>query len=137
MIVPIGTPVRELLEAAGGLKGSAGQVICGGPMMGRAQDDLDVPVVKGTNAVLCLSAKDSVTEGTICIHCGLCVETCPMQLQPLYLYEYSEAGDQAALREYCLMDCIECGCCSYVCPGKLPLVEQIRRGKELVRKVKG
>ncbi len=136
MIVPIGTPVRELIEAAGGLKQSARRVICGGPMMGKAQDNLDVPVVKGTNAVLCLT--DDVlerNEGTICIHCGRCAEVCPMHLQPLYLYQGEEDGQADMLTRFFVMDCIECGCCSYICPSEIPLVKKIRDGKQRIREV--
>ena len=132
LIVPIGTPVSELIEEAGGLKTSAVKGITGGPMMGRAQETLDIPVVKGTNAISCLVEDDGVGDG-ICIHCGLCVGVCPMHLQPLYLYQYSEVKDLNALKEFCLMDCIECGCCTYVCPGKIPLVRWIREGKSAVK----
>jgi len=136
MIVPIGTPVSELIEAAGGLKNSAGKVILGGPMMGLAQSTLEVPVVKGTNAVLCLAEEPETTESTLkdlCIHCGFCVQVCPMRLQPLYLYQGSRLGERQRVKEFFALDCIECGCCAYICPGKIPLVQWIRKGKQLLR----
>ena len=136
MIVPIGTPVSELIEAAGGLKASAGKVILGGPMMGVAQSTLEVPVVKGTNAVLCLAEDGAVNDShgeRLCIHCGLCVQVCPMQLQPLYLYLAGKNECREELKSFCVMDCIECGCCAYICPGKIPLVQWIRKGKQTLR----
>ena len=137
MIAPIGTPVSVLLEEAGGRKKTAGRVICGGPMMGRAQEDLEVPIVKGTNGVLCLGkSSEELGTGRICIHCGFCVQACPMHLQPLYLYEASIMGDREGLERLSLMDCIECGCCSYTCPGRLPLVGAFREGKQMLREVK-
>lgn len=136
LIVRIGTSFREVLEAAGGLSGDVGKVISGGPMMGVAQADLDAPVLKGTNAILCLKQSDTPREGSVCIRCGKCVEACPMHLQPLYLYRYTNLRDLVALEQFHLADCIECGCCSYVCPGLLPLVERFRLGKKLVKEGK-
>ena len=133
-IARIGTPFSELIEAAGGLTGDAWKVIGGGPMMGTAQADLEAPVVKGTNAVLCLSqAQNDERERHICIRCGKCLSVCPMNLQPLYLYRYERAGDLAALERLHIMDCIQCGCCAYTCPGKLPLVECFKAGKQAVK----
>lgn len=127
ILCPIGTSYEALIQAAGGLTEDAEKVICGGPMMGFAQDDLSVTTIKGTNAVLCLSRGQKQKENPICIRCGRCVQVCPMRLQPLYLYRYR--NDIAALNRYYVTDCIECGCCAYICPGKLPLVEVIRKGK--------
>lgn len=145
--VPIGTPFSVLIEAAGGLTEKCRKVIAGGPMMGRAQASLDVSVIKGTGAVLCLeedayfdkkcwSSKDYEEMHPTCIRCGKCVEVCPMYLQPLYLYRYSETDNLNMLEKYHLMDCIECGCCAYTCPGKLPLVDSFRAGKLALREKK-
>lgn len=138
VLARIGTPISALIAAAGGLSGTACRVLCGGPMMGLAQETLAVPVIKGTNAVLCLRAEepDAETE-RICIRCGKCVAVCPVNLQPLYLYRSERGGDLRALTRLHLMDCMECGCCAYVCPGRLPLVEQIRAGKRAIRKERG
>ncbi len=133
-IVRIGTPFRDLIEVAGGLNDKTERVISGGPMMGFAQKDLSVPVIKATNSILCL-LKDlnGAADNPVCIRCGKCVEACPMRLQPLYLYRFEQAGDVKALERLNVLDCIECGCCAFTCPGKLPLVERFRRGKQLVR----
>ena len=138
LIVRIGTPFAELVEAAGGLTDDVWKVLSGGPMMGVAQSDLDIPVVKGTNAVLCLSkAQNGEIAGPLsCIRCGKCLTVCPMNLQPLYLYRYQVAGDLEALKRLNLTDCIECGCCDYACPGKLPLVERFRAGKRELKEGK-
>ena len=134
LIVRIGTPFSEVIAAAGGLTGDVWKVLSGGPMMGVAQADLAVPVVKGTNAVLCLSrAQDREGAHPQCIRCAKCVTACPMSLQPLYLYRFEQAGDLTALKRLNLIDCIECGCCAYVCPGRLPLVESFRAGKRAVK----
>ena len=133
LLVRIGASYRDVLSAAGGLTSDACKVISGGPMMGIAQGDLSVPVLKGTNAVLCLTRDAAAPERPVCIRCGKCVEVCPMHLQPLYLYRYEAAGNRGALEDLHLFDCIECGCCSYVCPGQLPLVERFRAGKQTLK----
>lgn len=135
--VRIGTTFHDLIEVAGGLHDKTERVISGGPMMGFAQSDLSVPVVKATNSILCL-LKDlnGAADNPVCIRCGKCVDACPMRLQPLYLYRFQKAGNLKELERLNLLDCIECGSCSFTCPGKLPLVERFRKGKQMLREAK-
>lgn len=136
-IARIGTPFRELIDAAGGLTDQTERVISGGPMMGVAQSDLDVPVVKATNSILCLHKdRNGAAENPVCLRCGKCVQTCPMRLQPLYLYRFAKCENLPELERLHLTDCIECGCCAYTCPGKLPLVEYFRKGKLMLKEAK-
>ena len=136
-IVRIGTPFADLIEAAGGMNDMTERVISGGPMMGFAQGDLSVPVVKATNSILCLPRdKNGAAENPVCIRCGKCVQVCPMRLQPLYLYRFTNSEDLKALQRLNLLDCIECGSCAFTCPGKLPLVERFRKGKQMLREAK-
>ncbi|MBR2895157.1 MAG: electron transport complex subunit RsxC [Oscillospiraceae bacterium] len=133
-IVRIGTPFHDLIEAAGGLTDATERVVSGGPMMGFAQSDLSVPVIKATNSILCLlKDRNGASENPVCLRCGKCVGVCPMGLQPLYLYRYSTCSDAKQLERLHLLDCMECGSCAYTCPGKLPLVEQFRKGKAFLR----
>lgn len=136
MIVRIGTSLQQTIEAAGGLREETQKVICGGPMMGVAQKDLAVPVLKGTNAILCLKEAVARPSAPTCIRCSRCVSVCPMHLQPLYLYRFEQSGNQKELERLHLMDCIECGSCAYACPGHLPLVERFRAGKTLLKEAK-
>ena len=106
-LVPLGTTFAELIAAAGGLRISAQRVISGGAMMGLAQTDLSVSVVKGTNAVLCLGAAEREVTEPVCVRCGRCVTACPSRLQPLYLYRSVIDGDEAELERLRLGDCIE------------------------------
>ena len=136
-IVRIGTPFRDLIETAGGLNDRTERVISGGPMMGFAQSDLSVPVIKATNSILCLlKDQNGAAENLVCLRCGKCVSVCPMRLQPLYMYRYEQAGNVAQLERLNILDCIECGSCAFTCPGKLPLVERFRKGKQMVREAK-
>ena len=133
-IVRIGTTFHDLIEVAGGLHDKTERVISGGPMMGIAQSDLSVPIVKATNSVLCLlKDENGAAENPVCLRCGKCVSVCPMRLQPLYMYRFTNAGKVDELNRLHVLDCIECGSCAFTCPGKLPLVERFRKGKQMVR----
>ena len=133
-IVRIGTPFHDLIEVAGGLHDKTECVISGGPMMGIAQSDLSVPVLKATNSILCLlKDENGAAENPVCLRCGKCVSVCPMRLQPLYMYRFTNAGRVDELQRMNVLDCIECGSCAFTCPGKLPLVETFRKGKQMVR----
>ncbi len=136
LIVPIGTPFIDVINAAGGLKDSAYRVINGGPMMGIAQRELSAPVVKATNSVLCLPKEaQGSTEGSVCIRCGKCVGVCPMHLKPLYIARFVALADLKEIKALNVTDCIECGCCSFICPAKLPLTSRCREGKKLLKEM--
>ncbi len=133
-IVPIGTPFYDLIEKAGGLNDKTERVIAGGPMMGTSQSDLSVPVVKATNAILCLlKDKNGQAENPVCIRCGKCIAACPMHLKPMYIGRLAKTGDAEAMKRLNVTDCMECGSCAFVCPGKLPLVDACRKGKQIIK----
>ncbi len=133
-IVRIGTSFHDLIEVAGGLHDKTERVISGGPMMGVAQSDLSVPVIKATNSILCLlKDENGAAENPVCLRCGKCVAVCPMRLQPLYMYRFTNAGRVDEINRLHILDCMECGSCAFTCPGKLPLVEVFRKGKQMVR----
>ena len=142
LIVPVGTPARYLLEQCGGAKAPVGKLIFGGPMMGKTGYSLDQPIVKASNAVVLLSEKDAkALEPTDCIHCGRCDDTCPLGLNPKeytrVLEEVDDADEQyRILEKEHILTCMECGCCSYVCPAHRPLVENNRKAKGIVKKVR-
>ena len=136
MIFRIGTSFGQAIDAAGGMAEDTQKVLSGGPMMGLAQKDLAVPVLKGTNAILCLKATVPQSKTQTCIRCAKCVSVCPMHLQPLYLYRFEQAGNWKELEKLHLSDCIECGSCSYTCPAQLPLVERFRAGKQQLKEAK-
>lgn len=130
--VRIGMNYRELIEEAGGFRGKPEKIVCGGPMMGFAMFDLDVPTTKTSTALLCLS-KDEVSamEPGPCINCGRCVEVCPGRVVPSRLADYAEHFDEEAFVKNDGMECCECGCCSYVCPAKRPLTQQIKSMRKI------
>lgn len=133
LLVSIGTSFEQLLDAVGNRENPY-KVLSGGPMMGVAQYDLSVPVIKGTNAVTILGAKNCyAVEESQCIRCGKCIDACPMKLMPVLMYKAVLSTDVGEMNAVHLMDCIECGCCAYTCPGSVPLVQAFRSGKHIVR----
>ena len=135
LMVPIGTPFNQLLDAVGTSENPY-KVLSGGPMMGAAQYDLAVPVIKGTNAVTILGVKNKyVVEQSRCIRCGKCIDVCPQHLMPVLLYKAAQTGNVEDLKSVHLMDCIECGCCAYTCPAGVPLVLGFRAAKQRVRDI--
>ncbi|MBE6425106.1 MAG: RnfABCDGE type electron transport complex subunit C [Planctomycetaceae bacterium] len=135
IFVPIGTPIRVLVEHCGGLKENARRVLLGGPMMGFAVGSLEIPVTKGTSGITVLSSEETDrAKETNCIRCGRCVSACPMRLIPTRLMYAARARNWDVFKEYHPMACIECGCCSFSCPAKIPIIQLIRVGKmELAR----
>jgi len=129
--VRIGTPVRDLLEAAGGLVGEPRELVLGGPMMGFTLDSDGVPVTKASNCILALTADEAPDPGPAlpCIRCGACADVCPAGLLPQQMYWYARAKDMDKVQDYNLFDCIECGCCAQVCPSHIPLVQYYRYAK--------
>ena len=133
LLVPIGTCFNDLLEAVG-TRENPYKVLSGGPMMGVAQYDLAVPVMKGTNAVTILGKHNKyVVDTARCIRCGRCIEVCPMHLTPVLMYKAMYTGDAEEMKALDMLDCIECGCCAYTCPAGVPLVLGFRAGKQQIR----
>jgi len=135
-LIPIGTPLRFVLEHVG-IVDEISEVYMGGPMMGVAVSNLDISIVKGTSGIVAFTEKDIKRSNKIypCIKCGACLEACPIFLNPSEMGNLAkfEAYDQMA-DDYNLMDCFECGSCSFVCPSHIPLVQYFRVSKSIVRK---
>lgn len=131
--VPIGMPIDELIQQCGSATGSLERLIIGGPMMGFAMHQTDIPVIKTTNCVLVDAGQTKHLQPRQltmpCIRCGNCADVCPVSLLPQQLYWYSKSLELDKVQEYHLFDCIECGCCDYVCPSQIPLVQYYRHAK--------
>lgn len=135
LIVPIGTKLRDLLAMCGGMTEDAEEIIFGGPMMGVAQANLDVPVVKGTTGVVVLTTADTNPVDTYpCIRCGSCLDACPVFLNPSLLADLAKKGRYDELEKMHINDCMLCGSCSFVCPSKIPLAQLFQSSKSAIRK---
>lgn len=128
-----GTNMAELIEAAGGISENTVKVISGGPMMGFAMYDTQVPCIKTSSACLCLE-KDDVADAqeTACINCGRCVSVCPEHVIPARLATFAQHRDLESFQKFDGMECCECGSCSYICPAKRPLTQMIKSMRKLV-----
>jgi electron transport complex protein RnfC len=135
LIVPVGTLTRDVLAFCGGVTEDAAEVLFGGPMMGTAIANLDAPVLKGTTGIVVLT-RDEVrdTAQSPCIHCGRCLDACPMFLNPSLLSDLARAGRYDEMAAAHLADCMLCGSCSYVCPSSIPLAQLFSASKAAVRK---
>ncbi len=131
LIVPIGTPLRDLLNYADCDIDATKRILLGGPMMGMAVCDLDMPIVKANNGLLAFCAVPEV-KTTACIRCGRCMDACPMHLMPMQLEKAYRKQNVAALQAYHVMLCMNCGSCSFVCPAKRPLAESNQLAKALI-----
>ncbi|MGB5437370.1 MAG: electron transport complex subunit RsxC [Maribacter sp.] len=134
--VKIGTPINDLIEEVGGMPEGTRKIVNGGPMMGKAIKNTDVPVTKGTSGILIINEDEaSRGEPKNCIRCGECVNVCPMGLEPHLLMNLTEKGMYEKAAQEDIMTCIECGSCSYVCPSHRPLLDYIRFGKNITKKL--
>ncbi|UAL41899.1 electron transport complex subunit RsxC [Shewanella inventionis] len=133
--LPLGTTVADALQAVDFKPSTQQKVIVGGPMMGYALADLDVPILKGTNCLLVPSPEEIAPDTTekACIRCGECAVACPALLLPQQLFWHAKAQEYDKAASFNLKDCIECGCCSYVCPSDIPLVEYYRVAKSALK----
>lgn len=129
----IGTPVQQLIDACGGLPEDTGKIISGGPMMGKALVNTDVPTAKGTSGITIMNRKDA-KRGEVhpCIRCAKCVGACPMGLEPYLMSQLAEQGEFERLEKEDVMDCLSCGACQFTCPANRPLLDYISYGKAKV-----
>lgn len=129
----MGTPMSQLIDACGGLPEDTGKVIGGGPMMGKALMNTEVPICKGSSGVLIMNNKEARRNvAQPCIRCAKCVSACPMGLEPYLLAKCSSLGMWDKVESEDIVSCIECGSCQFTCPSNRPLLDHIRLGKSTV-----
>ncbi len=134
--VRTGTPIIKLIDAAGGIPDDTGKIINGGPMMGKAVNNMNVPVVKGTSGIILFRGEDAKRpEIQPCIRCAKCGSVCSFSQQPYLLMALAERGLWERAEFEGITDCMECGSCSYVCPANRPILDYIRLGKSTVNKM--
>lgn len=137
LIVPVGTKVRDVLDACGGMTDDAAEIVLGGPMMGNALADVEAPVMKGTTGIVVLTEKD--VRGRVthpCIKCGHCLDACPVFLNPQLLGSLAKNGRLEDMDENHLGLCMICGCCSFVCPSNIPLSQMFGAAKQDLRRLR-
>ena len=137
VIVPIGTLLADVFEFCGGFVSEPEKVLYGGPMMGITVPNLNVPVLKNTNALLALTEKEAkIPKATACIRCGSCTNACPFGLAPASILLAYKKKDTALLEKLSVESCMECGCCSFICPANRPLVQTNKLSKALLKETR-
>lgn len=137
VIVPIGTMLADVFEFCGGFVSAPEKVLYGGPMMGITVPNLNVPVLKNTNAVLALDAKEAkLPKTTACIRCGSCTNACPFGLAPASIALAYKKKDAELLEKLSVESCMECGCCSFICPANRPLVQTNKLSKAFLKEIR-
>ena len=137
VLVPIGTSMADVFDFCGGLTAEPAKVVYGGPMMGITVPDTGAPILKNTNAILALTAKETkLPRTTACIRCGACTNTCPFGLAPAAIAKAYKDKDAVALEALSVNACMECGCCSFVCPANRPLVQTNKLSKVFLKEEK-
>ena len=132
-LVRMGTPMKDLIDACGGMPEGDNKLLAGGPMMGKALTSVEVPICKGTNSVTVISDEEARRkEPQPCIRCAKCVGACPMGLEPYLLAKISEVQNWERAEQEDIVSCIECGSCQFTCPAHRPLLDNIRQGKSTV-----
>lgn len=131
--VPIGTPIKEILNFAGVNAEQADRILMGGPMMGSPVVSADSVLEKRNNAILVMKDPKPQPQ-TACIRCGRCASACPMTLYPAMVETALTLGNYEKLKSLNINYCMECGCCSYVCPAKRPLTQVMRTAKAEIRR---
>ena len=137
LIVPIGTSLEDVFACCGGFSTEPYKVLYGGPMMGITVPNLQVPVLKNTNAIVALSPKEAqFPQITSCIRCGSCTNVCPLGLAPAEILLAYKKKDTDMLQKLAVDACMLCGCCSYSCPANRPLVQTNTLSKQLLKDAK-
>jgi electron transport complex protein RnfC len=133
LLARLGTPFQQLIDECGGLPEDSGKIIGGGPMMGKALLNLDVPMTKGSSGLLIMRNDEAKrAEPDPCIRCAKCVSACPMGLEPYLLATLSDKQEWEMAEGNDVVSCIECGSCQFTCPSHRPLLDNIRVGKTTV-----
>ena len=134
VVVPVGTPIKNVLDFVG-LKCEPKKVLYGGPMMGTSVPSLENPIMKNTNAILAFDEKEAVDPApSACIRCGRCVNHCPFNLMPAEIERAYTNNEPETLKSLKVNLCMECGCCSYSCPARRPLVQVNKLAKAMLNK---
>ncbi|WP_281738448.1 electron transport complex subunit RsxC [Enterococcus dispar] len=134
---PLGTQVKDLIAFCGGYKGRPSRIIHGGPMMGKAITNLELPLTKGSNAIIVFNEEhDEKTNESPCIRCNRCVEVCPVRLEPQNIDLAYRSNDLFTCDQLLATACINCGCCTYVCPARRHLAANITKASAAIQKEK-
>ncbi len=90
-----------------------------------------------SNTFLSVLKKDCNTnmrgEQRPCVFCNYCDSVCPVNILPFLISKYIERDliDESIINLK-IFDCVDCNLCTYVCPSKIPIAENIKKGKQKI-----
>ena len=129
IIVPVGISVHKILEHFSHLYDEKKEmIIFSGLMMGENKS-LYEPVTKGTTSIFIISKKSCIKTEKSCIHCGNCIDACPLGLHPILMANQIKKKEKTSALFSHLQECFLCGKCEAVCPSYIPLVEYFKEAK--------
>jgi Na+-translocating ferredoxin:NAD+ oxidoreductase subunit C len=136
-LVPIGTPVKELIAKCGGyvegLEPAKAHYIAGGPMTGRAIL-IDELIVNDTLGSVIVKPMPDPRPASECMGCGKCADVCPAFLTPTEIQRAFDRKDTDLIRKLKATKCVGCGLCSYVCPSRIEIADFVDKAKALLKK---
>ena len=131
VFVPVGTPIVEVLNFCNAEIDKLKVVLTGGPMMGMCVHDINMPILKTTNALLAFNRYDD-KKTSACIRCGRCAAVCPFNLIPAEIEKAYKTRDIEDLKSLKVNLCMNCGSCTYVCPANRKLAETNQLAKTIL-----
>jgi electron transport complex protein RnfC len=127
--VRIGTAIGTVFGELGGIQRPPAKILVGNPLQGYEVADATTPVTKQISAVFALTeAELGQAPQQPCINCGICVNSCPADLEPVTLHKLLMNRRLDDARDAGLLACRVCGICSHVCPSRIPLTQSLRDG---------
>ena len=120
--VRIGTPIGHLIEECGGFKSKNTHIILNGLLRGTLVDSLDLPAGKGIKSIHAVGKNIDIQQQLDeCGHCGQCLRSCPVYIDPIDTVRHIQRGRYTAETLRSIELCNGCACCSAVCPVRIPL----------------
>ena len=127
----IGTITEDIIGQCGGYSETPGKILFGGAMTGLCLPNDGMPIQKSTNGIVVFNEKESRSaQESPCIHCGRCVASCPIGLNPYQIKVAADKSDFETAKKLHVMDCILCGSCAYSCPSRRWLTPSFKFAKD-------
>lgn len=106
-----------------------GWLVDGLPLEGSPWLEDDLPLLPGHQLLSRLPRHGGPRGEEACIHCGQCLDICPVMLAPIRLVRLAGENRLAEAAALSLEHCVHCGLCSWTCPSGVELEDGLRRAR--------